>query len=834
MERELIYVTDFTKWCEADLTQENLYRYFFLTDMKSAFLVDQYEKLTGIVTLGSFIDHLGEVRAVINRNCLFIERASMEGMFSQAENIYNKYHIKSEIPVTDDKKRIKGYITDTKTNSECKAAHEKKIQNIIGKVSKYKESVYLKKELEAFYYIMAKTAVYAMDCDEFRRFFSVFEDKIKVTFLSGEDYLNVIERMAESNDECTDEKNTSVIFDFGRGVRWALLKQRGITSIYNPDKFMAEFCYLVENQEFTRIVRITETSSYRLIDFVSDMGMTDISFQANSLMTKFFYDYMKQEGVHVLLTETGSVSTMKASCLMNGIRGSSEDYIGFSFCDLIEQQRIINETISGSNIAVYNFSGAVNAKLTKREQKWFGNHGTLDILLENEDFEALEVLYRGDCVDGKAGEYAKRLQYQWPMKRRYENDIIMYADYSSEYINIENGIRRTCNQPEEFAHTIYFIGPCYAFGPFVEDQHTIPSLLAGMLRNDKYPYRIVNLGILNANISEVLLKRLDLRDGDIIINLIYNENVKRIESMFGNVMNPSVDFDAVQNREDMFFDRSVHCNRKGNAVYANSIYARIRPFLETGGILPLKTNQFYDVIKTDYSDLHLYGFWEYVDMLRKKKEKMPSGIKAIGSIVMNCNPFTLGHQYLVEYALYNCDYLFIFIVQEDKSYFSFEDRFAIADINCKKYRNICVIPSGSMVASDVTFPDYFKREVVRDHPATKSDIKITPITDLRIFSSYIAPALGIKKRFVAEEPLDTVTRQYNEYMKKVLPAFGIEVEEIKRKTLLDGETISASKVRKLYQSRKFDAMKEMIPEETFEYLIGKAEQYIDEITLNDN
>ena len=40
-----------------------------------------------------------------------------------------------------------------------------------------------------------------------------------------------------------------------------------------------------------------------------------------------------------------------------------------------------------------------------------------------------------------------------------------------------------------------------------------------------------------------------------------------------------------------------------------------------------------------------------------------------GAVVMNCNPLTLGHRYLIEQALKQCDYLMIFVVQEDKSFF---------------------------------------------------------------------------------------------------------------------------------------------------------------------
>lgn len=40
----------------------------------------------------------------------------------------------------------------------------------------------------------------------------------------------------------------------------------------------------------------------------------------------------------------------------------------------------------------------------------------------------------------------------------------------------------------------------------------------------------------------------------------------------------------------------------------------------------------------------------------------------IGAIVMNANPFTLGHRWLVEQAARQCDWLHLFVVKEDASF----------------------------------------------------------------------------------------------------------------------------------------------------------------------
>ena len=57
------------------------------------------------------------------------------------------------------------------------------------------------------------------------------------------------------------------------------------------------------------------------------------------------------------------------------------------------------------------------------------------------------------------------------------------------------------------------------------------------------------------------------------------------------------------------------------------------------------------------------GFSDYLDNLKKD---LKVG-KNIASLIMNANPFTLGHQYLVEKASSENDILHLFIVSDDSS-----------------------------------------------------------------------------------------------------------------------------------------------------------------------
>lgn len=77
--------------------------------------------------------------------------------------------------------------------------------------------------------------------------------------------------------------------------------------------------------------------------------------------------------------------------------------------------------------------------------------------------------------------------------------------------------------------------------------------------------------------------------------------------------------------------------------------------------------------------------------------------------------------------------------------------------------------------------------------------------------------MGINIRFVGEEPEDTVTRQYNENMKNILPRYGIDFCEIPRKKI-NGEIISAKSVRAALKVGDFKKISKLVPITTLEFL----------------
>lgn len=200
---------------------------------------------------------------------------------------------------------------------------------------------------------------------------------------------------------------------------------------------------------------------------------------------------------------------------------------------------------------------------------------------------------------------------------------------------------------------------------------------------------------------------------------------------------------------------------------------------------------------------------EYLRSLNKHKRP---GIK--GSVVMNCNPFTLGHQYLIEEAAKQVDYLYVFVLSEDKSYFKYNDRLMLVKKGTEHIPNVIVLNSGKFIISAITFPGYFYKE-------NNNNIRIDASYDLNIFGIYVAKELDISIRFAGTEPTDKVTAQYNRSMADILPMYNIEFREIARKEV-DDKIISASKVREYFEERNFSAIKKIVPKSTYDYLKKKV------------
>ena len=394
-----------------------------------------------------------------------------------------------------------------------------------------------------------------------------------------------------------------------------------------------------------------------------------------------------------------------------------------------------------------------------------------------------------------------------------------FEDYSGKNVNLVCGHRATAYQPDFLAsdvHYIYMLGGCNVYGYGSADHDTIESHLQRMINEEKPDCKFIvqNYGFFLWKLESIhheeyakILNSLPIKPGDIIL-----WRVPYMQELDGYIDTTRA---AREPRNyEVFYDR-YHLTPGGNRLIAEKIWNGIleqnildnaQQFVKEGA----GPQQLAQESLAPEQDLDAQ-LVEYKNSLKDFYSQMIA--PTIGAVVMNCNPFTRGHRYLINKALEQCDILILFLVEEDKSVFPFEDRLKLVNEGTKDIPNLAVIPSGKFVLSSLTFSEYFNKAEIQDRVVDTS-------LDVSIFAREIAPCLHITKRFAGEEPFDNITRQYNETMRRILPEYGIEFVEIPR-TEFDSRPISASQVRKLLDIRDFDALRDLVPDTTLEYLVSK-------------
>lgn len=183
---------------------------------------------------------------------------------------------------------------------------------------------------------------------------------------------------------------------------------------------------------------------------------------------------------------------------------------------------------------------------------------------------------------------------------------------------------------------------------------------------------------------------------------------------------------------------------------------------------------------------------------------------SVGVIVMNCNPFTLGHRYLIERSSELVERLYVVVVREDCSMFSYSERKAMVNQGVKDLGNVVVVDGSDYAVSATTFPTYFLKRI---SDATDTQI----LLDLDIYLRHIAPALGANVRFVGSEPTDPLTRRYNELMRQQLGDDHIcEIPRMEKY----GSVVSASRVRRAIEANSLWQAIKLVPSSTIPYIIA--------------
>ncbi len=403
--------------------------------------------------------------------------------------------------------------------------------------------------------------------------------------------------------------------------------------------------------------------------------------------------------------------------------------------------------------------------------------------------------------------------YQTPEAYIRPDSSRRYVDYISVSLNTRHGLRITFGQPENPRRSIFLVGNCVMSGFGDADAYTPASLLQQYL-NENVPEKgfiVHNYAFICGGGQELLnntigvLRSIPAKKGDIVI-VGTEASLWRIDSC-------DLSHKAIRPHPygEIFADTDSHLARAGNKLMAGGIFS----FLSQHAFYPVEPQTAAPTVRatpTSRGDAEETG---EAAQLRDYKQKLTRIYHdylrpVVGSIVMNCNPFTKGHRYLVEQALTKCDKLIVFVVEEDKSYFPFADRLALVKENLADLKDVLVLPSGQFILSAKTFKEYFNKESLQEQTIDAS-------LDVALFGREIAPSLDISIRFAGEEPLDKVTAQYNAEMRHLLRQYDVKFVEIPR-LRREGMPISASQVRRLLKERDFRNIRKLVPEATYKYL----------------
>lgn len=287
-------------------------------------------------------------------------------------------------------------------------------------------------------------------------------------------------------------------------------------------------------------------------------------------------------------------------------------------------------------------------------------------------------------------------------------------------------------------------------------------------------------------------------DGSIIATASKAKNILKCFAILDNYQGLGITNSLVKNIEDRMFKEGLYHFFIYTPSYNQTIFTKVgyQEIITSNGITILENG-----------NQHIKNFLYQMKENHKLKDEKK------GCIIINANPFTNGHLYLIEEAARENDCLLVFVVTEDKSSFPFSVRMRLINEGTKHLNNVVILETGPYLISNATFPTYFLK---RNTDVVSLQTKI----DCDLFVTYYKSIFNITKRYIGTEPYCKVTDTYNQMMKKILPSNGVDVIEIKRKKAL-GDAISASKVRSLIKNNDFPQIKSLVPKTTYDYLTSK-------------
>lgn len=400
-----------------------------------------------------------------------------------------------------------------------------------------------------------------------------------------------------------------------------------------------------------------------------------------------------------------------------------------------------------------------------------------------------------------------------------------HEDAVGRLVNVVNGKRITLLPPVISEKRLHIYGRCGAFGYAVSDEQNLPNQIQKLIRKDNI--EVINHGLWGGDDKYILhnffneIARFNENDILVFYMMHFDKRVQVLYEELGmHYKEITAKWHEFEEAKWCFYDKPGHMNEKGYRRAAEIIVDDLRKHkfgkkeIRRDKCECLDAKYLNGYLKNHKDSLFEKSIQEYIQGIVNASPVLDN-VKTVGSIVMNCNPFTNGHRYLIEYASKQVDRLYVFVVEEDCSFFKFVDRYEMVKKGTSDLANVIVIPSGNFIISTLTFPEYFLKDYVKEK---NFDVSL----DLETFCSLIAKPLNINVRFAGQEPFDPVTKNYNESMERILPKYGMKFVEIPRlKVQGREEQINATKVRCLIKEKNVKELKNYVPDSTLNIIVER-------------
>jgi hypothetical protein len=383
-----------------------------------------------------------------------------------------------------------------------------------------------------------------------------------------------------------------------------------------------------------------------------------------------------------------------------------------------------------------------------------------------------------------------------------DRGVLMNKNMTSTHCNVVNGIRSNGKfSVENKTYRRYlFFGASEVFGTGLRDDQTISTHFEA-IQKDNSNVICMNLGMGGVNFIDVVNRVLKFKK--------YKSDTVFLAVPFTNSL-AHADLIITLDENEMF-DYS-HPNDIGAQKVAITLLNHIQNDQSNGSVASVESEsinfctEFYNTHinaceALEFKTGALENDLAYFNGVRKNY--VTDGM-LVGSVAVNCNPITLGHEYLIDYARSKVDILFVLVIEEDTSAVSFDDRLKLVSEVCEEKPNIFVLRGGSFVCTEFIAPEYFIKDELQSEVVDFS-------MESFYFGQYIGPALGVQKIFLGDEPKCAITKQYNEHMEKTMSEYGIELEIIPRINTDSGDVISASNVRKVIRNGDFSQLYNYVP-----------------------